>query len=56
MPTPDWQLPPGVDRGLWDYLHSTGMVAGYDDQMAASPNWPPRTWRSANAGSRRPAG
>jgi SAM-dependent methyltransferase len=34
---PDWQLPPGVDRGLWDYLHATEMVAGYDDQMRASP-------------------
>jgi ubiquinone/menaquinone biosynthesis C-methylase UbiE len=34
---PDWQLPPGVDRGLWDYLHAADMVAGYDAQMAASP-------------------
>ena len=34
---PDWQLPPGVDRGLWDYLHSETMVAGYDAQMQASP-------------------
>jgi SAM-dependent methyltransferase len=34
---PDWQLPPGVDRGLWDYLHASDMVAGYDDQMRASP-------------------
>ena len=37
MTIPDWQLPPGVDRGLWDYLHFGDMVAGYDDQMAASP-------------------
>ena len=37
MAIPDWQLPPGVDRGLWDYLHSRDMVAGYDRQMAASP-------------------
>ncbi len=36
MTIPDWQLPPGVDRGLWDYLHSGEMVRGYDDQMAAS--------------------
>jgi SAM-dependent methyltransferase len=36
-PTPDWQLPPGVDRGLWDYLHSDEMAAGYDKQVAASP-------------------
>ncbi|QEL16203.1 class I SAM-dependent methyltransferase [Limnoglobus roseus] len=34
---PDWQLPPGVDRGLWDYLHSNEMVAGYDRQMEVSP-------------------
>jgi len=34
---PDWQLPTGVDRGLWDYLHSSEMVGGYDNQMAASP-------------------
>jgi len=37
MPIPDWQLPPGVDRGLWDYLHSEEMVGRYDDQMAGSP-------------------
>jgi SAM-dependent methyltransferase len=37
MAIPDWQLPPGVDRGLWDYLHSGEMAAGYDAQMAASP-------------------
>lgn len=34
---PDWQLPPGVDRGLWDYLHAADMVEGYDEQMRASP-------------------
>lgn len=34
---PDWQLPPGVDRGLWDYLHAADMVAGYDAQMQTSP-------------------
>lgn len=34
---PDWQLPPGVDRGLWDYLRAADMVAGYDAQMATSP-------------------
>ena len=34
---PDWQLPSGVDRGLWDYLHAADMVSGYDAQMAASP-------------------
>lgn len=35
--TPDWQLPPGVDRGLWDYMHSAEMAAGYDEHLAASP-------------------
>jgi SAM-dependent methyltransferase len=37
MTTPDWQLPPGVDRGLWDYLHSGDMVRGYDAQLADAP-------------------
>lgn len=37
MSVPDWQLPPGVDRGLWDYLHSGEMVRGYDGQMQSSP-------------------
>jgi SAM-dependent methyltransferase len=37
MHVPDWQLPPGVDRGLWDYLHAADMVAGYDEQMRVSP-------------------
>lgn len=34
---PEWQLPPGVDRGLHDYMRSAEMVAGYDAMMAASP-------------------
>lgn len=34
---PDWQLPAGVDRGLWNYLHAAEMVAGYDEQMRSSP-------------------
>jgi len=33
----DWQLPPGVDRGLWDYIQSHELVAGYDGQVATSP-------------------
>ncbi|MFM8273238.1 MAG: class I SAM-dependent methyltransferase [Gemmata sp.] len=37
MPIPDWQLPAGVDRGLWDYLHAANMVSTYDEQMRASP-------------------
>lgn len=37
MAIPDWQLPAGVDRGLWDYLHAADMVAGYDEQVRGSP-------------------
>ena len=33
---PDWQLPPGVDRGLWDYLHSDTVARGYDNILAGS--------------------
>lgn len=33
---PEWRLPQGVDRGLWDYLHAGEMVAGYDEAMRAS--------------------
>ena len=35
-PPPDWQLPPGVDRGLWDYLHDPGVARGYDSSLAGS--------------------
>lgn len=33
----DWQLPTGVNRGLWDYLHAADMVAGYDEQLRSDP-------------------
>ncbi len=33
---PDWQLPPGTDRGLWDYLHSESLVRNYDVALADS--------------------
>jgi SAM-dependent methyltransferase len=32
----DWQLPAGVDRGLWDYLHNTELAQGYDANLAGS--------------------
>jgi SAM-dependent methyltransferase len=35
-PPADWQLPPGVNRGLWDYLHNTALARGYDDSLAGS--------------------
>ncbi len=28
---PQWQLPPGVSRGTWDYVHSTSIAEDYDD-------------------------
>jgi SAM-dependent methyltransferase len=40
MPKPppaDWQLPPGVNRGLWDYLHDPGIARGYDASLANIP-------------------
>lgn len=37
MSPPQWQLPPGVDRGLWDYLHAEEMVEQYEGQIGASP-------------------
>jgi SAM-dependent methyltransferase len=33
---PDWQLPPGVTRGLWDYLHDPQIAQSYDASLAAS--------------------
>src|SRR5688572_7988578 len=33
----DWQLPPGVSRGLWDYLHDAAVARSYDDQLANTP-------------------
>jgi SAM-dependent methyltransferase len=40
MPKPplaDWQLPPGVNRGLWDYLHDPGIARNYDAGLAGTP-------------------
>ena len=35
-PPPDWQLPPGVNRGLWDYLHDADLAHNYDAGLADS--------------------
>src|SRR5262249_46249567 len=32
----DWQLPEGVNRGLWDYLHNSGVALGYDAGLAGA--------------------
>jgi SAM-dependent methyltransferase len=37
MSPADWQLPPGVSRGLWDYLHDAGLARHYDAGLADSP-------------------
>lgn len=34
---PDWRLPPGVSRGLWDYLHDPAIARSYDERLADTP-------------------
>lgn len=36
-PIPDWKLPPGVSRALWDYLHDADLAQGYDAALAGTP-------------------
>jgi SAM-dependent methyltransferase len=36
MTPADWQLPPGVTRGLWDYLHDADLARNYDTNLADS--------------------
>ena len=31
---PTWQLPPGVSRGLWDYIHTPHIAEDYDEYFA----------------------
>jgi ubiquinone/menaquinone biosynthesis C-methylase UbiE len=35
-PPPDWQLPPGVSRGLWHYLHNDAIAQDYDASLGAA--------------------
>ncbi len=35
--TPDWQLPAGTDRGLWDYVSSRRVADEYDAALAGTP-------------------
>src|SRR5579884_809135 len=38
MPAPaDWQLPPGVSRELWDFVHDADAARGYDAALADTP-------------------
>ncbi len=34
MAIPDWKLPPGVPRGVWDYSNSAAVADDYDDYHA----------------------
>ncbi|MFO0808152.1 MAG: class I SAM-dependent methyltransferase [Gemmataceae bacterium] len=33
----DWQLPPGVSRGVWDYLHDADLARTVDAALAGTP-------------------
>jgi SAM-dependent methyltransferase len=33
----DWELPPGVSRGLWDYLHDPAIADDYDRRLVGTP-------------------
>jgi ubiquinone/menaquinone biosynthesis C-methylase UbiE len=33
---PDWQLPAGVNRALWDYLHDAAVAQTYDASLSGS--------------------
>lgn len=35
-PPPDWQLPPGVSRGLWDYVHDADLADRYETGLDGS--------------------
>ena len=37
MRPPDWQLPPGTDRGLWDYISNDRLAREYDAALAGTP-------------------
>jgi len=36
-PPPDWNLPPGVTRELWNYAHDADVARTYDEGLAATP-------------------
>src|SRR4051794_21133260 len=33
----DWQLPPGVNRALWDCLHDPEAARHYDERLLGTP-------------------
>src|SRR5207249_1730444 len=32
----DWQLPPGVSRATWDYMHSRKIAQDYESRLVGS--------------------
>jgi SAM-dependent methyltransferase len=34
---PDWQIPPGLDRGAWDYVHNPELAKHYDAALTGTP-------------------
>jgi SAM-dependent methyltransferase len=34
---PDWQLPPGISRPMWDYLNDPEQARTYDQRLAETP-------------------
>jgi SAM-dependent methyltransferase len=35
-PPPDWKLPDGVPRGVWEYAHRAHIAGDYDDEFASN--------------------
>jgi SAM-dependent methyltransferase len=35
-PPPDWKLPDGVPRGVWEYAHRSHIAGDYDDEFATN--------------------
>ena len=46
-PLADWQLPPGVDRGLWDYIRNDGVARTYDASLAGSSLFACTRWQAS---------
>ena len=36
LPVPDWRLPAGVTRGLWDYVRDSAVAQNYDQALSGS--------------------
>lgn len=36
IPPPDWQLPPGISRGVWEYIHDEDLAVRYETGLTGS--------------------